>query len=55
MKVHCSGLVPGIEVGLCYLREWRRDESLLFILKQAQSMLASVYSPSTGQKSTVKW
>jgi len=38
MKVPCSGLFPTIEVGLCYLRTWRRGESLLFILKQAQSM-----------------
>jgi len=38
VKVPCSGLVPSIEVGLCYLRKWRRAESLLFILKQAQSM-----------------
>ena len=33
MKVPCSGLLPSIEVGLCYLRTWRRGESLLFILK----------------------
>jgi len=32
MKLPCSGLLPSIEVGLCYLREWRRGESLLFIL-----------------------
>jgi len=38
MKVPSSGLLPNIEVGLCYLRKWRRGESLLFILKQAQSM-----------------
>jgi len=56
MKLPCSGLLPSIEVGLCYLRKWRRGKSLLFILKQAQSMWASVYSPSsTGQSSTVKW
>ena len=56
MKVPRSGLLPNIEVGLCYLRKWLRGESLLFILKQAQSMQASVYSPSsTGQNSTVKW
>jgi len=56
MKVLCSGLLPSIEVDLCYLRKWRRGESLLFILKQAQSMQASVYSSSsTGQNSTVKW
>jgi len=35
MKLPCSGLLPRIEVGLCYLRKWRRGESLLFILKQA--------------------
>jgi len=56
VKVPCSGLLPTIEVGLCYLRKWRRRESLLSILKQAQSMQASIYSPrSTGQNSTVKW
>jgi len=38
MKLPCAGLLPSIEVGLCYVRKWRRDESLLFILKQAQSM-----------------
>jgi len=38
MKLPCSGLLPSIEVGLCYLRNWRRSESLLFIIKQAQSM-----------------
>ena len=38
MKLPFSGLLPTIEVGLCYLRKWRRGESLLFILKQAQSM-----------------
>ena len=38
MKLPCSGLLPSIEVGLCYLKKWRRGESLLFILKQAQSM-----------------
>ena len=38
LKVPCSGLLASIEVGLCYLRKWRRGESLLFILKQAQSM-----------------
>jgi len=38
MKLLCSGLLPSIEVGLYYLRKWRRGESLLFILKQAQSM-----------------
>jgi len=38
MKLPCSGLLPSIEVGLCYLRKWRKGESLLFILKQAQSM-----------------
>ena len=24
MKLPCSGLLPSIEVGLCYLRKWRR-------------------------------
>jgi len=24
MTLTCSGLLPGIEVGLCYLRKWRR-------------------------------
>ena len=38
MNVPCSSLLPSIELGLCYLRKWRRGESLLFILKQAQSM-----------------
>jgi len=38
MKLPCSSLLPSIEVGLCYLKKWRRGESLLFILKQAQSM-----------------
>ena len=35
VKVPCSGLLPTIEVGLCYLRKWTRSESLLFSLKQA--------------------
>jgi len=30
MKLPCSGLLPSIEVGLCYLRKWRRGEPLLF-------------------------
>jgi len=38
MKLPCSGLLPSIEVDLCYLRKWRRGESLPFFLKQAQSM-----------------
>jgi len=38
MKLPCSGLLPSIEVGLRYLRKWRRGELLLFILNQAQSM-----------------
>jgi len=38
MKIPCSGLLPSIDVGLCYSRKWRRGESLLFILKQAQSI-----------------
>jgi len=38
VKVPCSGLLLTIEVGLCYLRKWRRSESLLFILKQVQSI-----------------
>jgi len=38
MKLPCSGLLPNIEVGQCYLRKWRRGESLLFILKPARSM-----------------
>ena len=38
MKFPCSGLLSSIEVGLCYLRKWRRGELLLFVLKQAQSM-----------------
>ena len=45
VKVPCSGVLPRIEVGRCYLRKWRRGESLLFILKQAQSMLASAGQP----------
>jgi len=31
VKVPCSGLLPSIEVGLCYLRKWRRGESSLFL------------------------
>jgi len=55
IKIPYSGRLPSTEVGLCYLRKWRRGELLLFILKQAQSMQASVYSPSsTGQNSTVR-
>jgi len=42
MKLPCSRLLPSIEVDLCYLR---RGESLLFILKQEQSMWASVGHP----------
>jgi len=38
MKLPCSGLLPSIEVGLYYLRKWRRGHPLLFILKQAQSV-----------------
>jgi len=38
MKLLCYGLLPSIEVGLCYLRKWRKYESLIFISKQAQSM-----------------
>jgi len=38
MKLPCSGLQPSIEVGLFYLRKWRRGESLLFISKQEQSL-----------------
>jgi len=38
VKVPCSGLLPSIELGLCYLRKWRRGDALLFILKQVQSM-----------------
>jgi len=30
MKLPCSGLLPSIEVRLCYLRKWRRGESFLF-------------------------
>ena len=37
VKVPCSGLLSSFEAGLCYLRKWKRGESLLFILKQAQS------------------
>jgi len=36
MKLPYSGLLPIIEVGLCYLRKWRRGEPLLFVLKQTQ-------------------
>jgi len=32
MKLPCSGLLSSIEVGLFYLRKWRRDESLLLFL-----------------------
>ena len=42
MELPCYGLLPSIEVGLCHLRKWRRGESLLCILNQAQSMSASV-------------
>jgi len=45
MKLPCSGLLPSIEEGLCYLRKWRRGESLLFIFKQEQSMWAIVVQP----------
>jgi len=38
MELPYSVHLPSIEVGLCYLRKWGRGESLLFILKQAQSM-----------------
>ena len=38
VKAPYFGLLPSIEVGLCCLRKWRRGESLLFILKQAQPM-----------------
>ena len=31
MKIPCSGLLPSIEI--CYLRTWRRGESLLFYFK----------------------
>ena len=34
MKLPCSGLLPSIEVGLRYLRKWRRGESLLFTFKR---------------------
>ena len=34
MKLPCSGLLPSIEVGLCYLRKCRKSESLRFILKR---------------------
>jgi len=27
VKVPCSGLLPSIKVGLCYLRKWRRGNS----------------------------
>jgi len=55
MKLPCSGLLPSIEGGLCYLRKWGRGESLRFILKQAQLMSTIAYSSSsTGQNSTVK-
>jgi len=30
MKFPCSDLLPSIEVGLCYLRKWRRGESFIF-------------------------
>ena len=46
MKLPCSRLLPSIEVDLCYLR---RGESLLFILKQEQSMWASVGHPQKHQ------
>ena len=36
MKLPCSGLLPSIEVGLCYLRKWRRGESLLLIFKRCR-------------------
>ena len=29
MKLPCSGLLPSIEVSLCYLRKWRTGELLL--------------------------
>ena len=36
MKLPCSGLLPSIEIGLCYLRKWIRGKSLLFILKRCR-------------------
>jgi len=36
MKLPSSGFLSSIEVGLCYLRKWRRGESLLFILKRCR-------------------
>ena len=38
MKLPCSALLPSVEVDLCYLRKRRTGKSLLYILKQAQSM-----------------
>jgi len=32
MKLPCSGLLPSVEVGQCYLRKWRR-RSITFYFK----------------------
>ena len=33
VKIPCSGLLSSIEVGLCYLRKWRRGENIAFYFK----------------------
>jgi len=33
IKLSCSGLLPSIKVGPCYLRKWRRGEPFLFYFK----------------------
>jgi len=36
MKLPCSGLLPSVGVGLCYLRQWRKGELLLSISKRCR-------------------
>jgi len=50
MKLPCSGLLPSIEVGLCYLRKWR-GELLLFIFKRCRR----VYTAPATLVKTAQW
>jgi len=45
MKLPCSVLVPSIEVGVCYLRKWRRGESLLFYFKASSVDVGECIQP----------
>ena len=46
-------LLPSTEVGICYLRMWRRGESLLFILKRCRRVYtAPAALVKTAQKSS---